>query len=221
MPAYTALMAAAGTGDLDAVQCLLEHGADVKAKTPTGFTALIAAALSGNAKIVEVLLERGADPNAVCTLERGILQTPAGVAASMGHADCLRLLMAKGADVNAQGGPFDHSALLGAATTPSKETVHLLLAKADLNAAWAVTKRLNLNATLLGTGTWIDGNRDFTIERLKAPGYVTANLAGSFDLTEHFAAYARVENLFNHHYEEPIGYLQPTLAAYAGIKVKF
>jgi vitamin B12 transporter len=93
--------------------------------------------------------------------------------------------------------------------------------KADLNAAWAVTKRLNLNATLLGTGTWIDGNRDFTISRLKAPGYVTANLAGSFDLTAHFAAYARVENLFNHHYEEPIGYLQPTLGAYAGVKVKF
>jgi vitamin B12 transporter len=93
--------------------------------------------------------------------------------------------------------------------------------KADLNAAWALTKRLNLNATLLGTGSWIDGNRDFTIQRLKAPGYVTANLAGSFDLTEHFAVYARVENLFNHHYEEPIGYLQPTIGAYAGVKAKF
>jgi len=134
VPAYTALMAAAGTGDLDAVNCLLDHGANVKAKTPTGFTALIGAALSGNAKLVALLLERGADPNAVCELERGILQTPAGVAASMGHADCLRLLMAGGADVNVQGGPFNHNALLGAATTPSKETVHLLLAKANVNA---------------------------------------------------------------------------------------
>jgi len=134
VPAYTALMAAAGNGDLDAVNCLLDHGANVKAKTPTGFTALIGAALSGNAKVVALLLERGADPNAVCELERGILQTPAGVAASMGHADCLRLLMAAGADVNVQGGPFNHNALLGAATTPSKETVHLLLAKANVNA---------------------------------------------------------------------------------------
>ncbi len=133
VPAYTALMAAAGTGDLDAVNCLLDHGANVKAKTPTGFTALIGAALSGNAKVVALLLERGADPNAVCELERGILQTPAGVAASMGHADCLRLLMAAGADVNVQGGPFNHDALLGAATTPSRETVHLLIAKADVN----------------------------------------------------------------------------------------
>ena len=95
---------------------------------------MIGAALSGNAKVVALLLEQGADPNAVCVLERGILQTPAGVAASMGHADCLRLLMAAGANVNVQGGPFDHNALLGAATTPSKETVRLLLAKADVTA---------------------------------------------------------------------------------------
>ena len=61
----------------------------MNAKTPTGFTALIGAALVGNAEVVALLLERGADPNAVCTLERGILQTPAGVAASMGHAECL------------------------------------------------------------------------------------------------------------------------------------
>jgi vitamin B12 transporter len=93
--------------------------------------------------------------------------------------------------------------------------------KADVNFAWQATQRLNLNATVLGTGSWIDGNRDFTISRLTAPGYVTANLAGSFDLTDHFAAYVRVDNLFNHHYEEPIGYLQPTLGAYAGLKAKF
>jgi ankyrin repeat protein len=133
-PAYTALMAAAKNGDLEAVNCLLDHGANAKAKTPTGFTALVAAALSGNARIIEKLLERGADPNGVCELERGILQTPAGVAAGMGHADCLRLLMAAGADVNVQGGPYNHTALLGAATTPSKETVHFLLARANVNA---------------------------------------------------------------------------------------
>jgi ankyrin repeat protein len=133
-PAYTALMAAAGNGDFDAVRCLLDHGADVQTKSPTGFTALIAAALSGNARVVALLLERGTDPNAVCKLERGILQTPAGVAASMGHADCLRLLMTAGADVTVQGGPFRHTALIGAATTPSQETVRLLLTKADVHA---------------------------------------------------------------------------------------
>jgi ankyrin repeat protein len=167
MPVYTALMAAAGHGDLDAVKCLLEHGANVKAKTPTGFTALIGAALSGNAKVVALLLERGADPNAVCKLERGILQTPAGVAASMGHADCLRLLMAAGADVNVQGGPFDHNALLGAATTASKETVHLLLAKANVNATdWSGNTALDW-AALRGETVIVKMLREAGAERSK------------------------------------------------------
>jgi ankyrin repeat protein len=131
---FTPLMAAAGNGDLDAARCSLDHGDDVKARTPNGYTALIGAAMAGNPKMVALLLERGADPNAVCTLENGFLQTPANVAASLGHADCLRLLIAAGADVNVQGGPFEHNALLGAATTGSAETVRLLLAKADVNS---------------------------------------------------------------------------------------
>src|SRR5262249_19280264 len=52
----------------------------------------------------------------------------------MGRAECLRLLMAAGADVNVQGGPFEQNALLGAATSSNKETVQMLLARADLKA---------------------------------------------------------------------------------------
>jgi vitamin B12 transporter len=91
----------------------------------------------------------------------------------------------------------------------------------DLNAGWQPVKRVSLNATVLGTSSWIDGNRDFTVARLTAPGFVTVNLAGSFDVTRHFAVFARIDNLFNHHYEDPIGFLQPTLGAYAGIKTAF
>ncbi len=93
--------------------------------------------------------------------------------------------------------------------------------KVDLNAGWQPVKRVSLNATVLGTSSWIDGNRDFTVARLTAPGFVTVNLAGSFDVTRHFAVFARIDNLFNHHYEDPIGFLQPTLGAYAGIKTAF
>jgi vitamin B12 transporter len=93
--------------------------------------------------------------------------------------------------------------------------------KADLNVGWLPSRRLAVNATLLATSSWIDGNRDFTIERLTAPGFVVVNLDGSYDLTQHFAVYARIDNLFNHHYEDPIGFLSPTLGAYAGVKTKF
>ncbi len=131
---YTALMASAGNGDLSAVRCLLDHGADVQARLANGYTALIGASIAGDAQVVALLLDRGADPNSVCKTDTGILQTPACMAAVMGRAECLRLLMAAGADVNIQGGPFEQNALLGAATSSSKETVRLLLARADVKA---------------------------------------------------------------------------------------
>jgi vitamin B12 transporter len=93
--------------------------------------------------------------------------------------------------------------------------------KADLNLGWQPSARFSVNAAVLATSSWIDGNRDFTIARLTAPGFVTVNLAGSFDVTRHFALYARIDNLFNHHYEDPVGFLQPRLGAYAGVKTKF
>lgn len=86
---------------------------------------------------------------------------------------------------------------------------------------WQATRRLNVNATLSATSSWVDGNRDFSIPRLTAPGFVTANLAASVDVTEHWSVYGRIGNLFDHHYENPIGFLQPSRAAYAGIKARF
>jgi ankyrin repeat protein len=134
---YTVLMAAAYSGDLQAAIWLVEHGADVNARSDAGCTALNGAAVCGNAALVKLLLDRGANPNVryeePCTL--GDFQTPAMNAAWHGHADCLKLLVERGADVNLQGGPFNRSPLLCAATTGSEETVRLLLASgADVRA---------------------------------------------------------------------------------------
>jgi len=93
--------------------------------------------------------------------------------------------------------------------------------KASLNTEWHATKRLSLNATVLFVGSWIDGNRDFSIQRLSAPAYTTADLAASYDLTAHLTVYGRVNNLFDRHYENPVGFLQPSLGAFAGIKTRF
>ena len=93
--------------------------------------------------------------------------------------------------------------------------------RGSLNAAWQATTRLSLDATLLSMGSWIDGNRDFTITRLSAPGYTTMDVAASYDLARHFSLTARINNLFNRHYENPVGFLQPALGAFAGIRAKF
>jgi vitamin B12 transporter len=92
--------------------------------------------------------------------------------------------------------------------------------KASLNSNWQATQRLSFNATVLAVSSWIDGNRDFTIARLTAPGYTTVNLAGSFDVNSVLSVFARIDNLFDRHYQNPVGFLQPTLGAFAGVKVK-
>ncbi|MGH8140320.1 MAG: TonB-dependent receptor plug domain-containing protein [Steroidobacteraceae bacterium] len=92
--------------------------------------------------------------------------------------------------------------------------------KGSLNAAWQATQAVSLDATVLAVGSWIDGNRDFSIPRLQAPGYTIVNVAASFDIARHFTVYGRVDNLFDRHYENPVGFLQPSIGVFAGIKTR-
>jgi vitamin B12 transporter len=92
--------------------------------------------------------------------------------------------------------------------------------KASLNAAWQATSAFSLNATVLTVSSWIDGNRDFSIPRLTAPGYTVVNLAASFAIDRHLTVFGRVDNLFDRHFQNPVGFLQPTLGAFAGIRAQ-
>lgn len=92
--------------------------------------------------------------------------------------------------------------------------------KGSLNAAWQVTQALSLDATILTVSPWIDGNRDFSIPRLQAPGYTTVNFAVGFDVSPRFAVYGRVDNLLDRHYENPVGFLQPSIGIFAGIRTR-
>ena len=92
--------------------------------------------------------------------------------------------------------------------------------KASLNAAWQATRAFSLNATVLTVSSWIDGNRDFSVARLRAPGYTVVNLASSFDINRHFTVFGRIENLFDRHFQNPVGFMQPTLGAYLGIRAQ-
>ncbi len=93
--------------------------------------------------------------------------------------------------------------------------------KFSLNAAWHATSRLSFNGTVLRLSSWIDGNRDFSVPRLTAPGYTTVDLAVNYSFASHLTLYARVDNLFDRRYQNPTGFLQPPLGAFAGIRARF
>jgi vitamin B12 transporter len=93
--------------------------------------------------------------------------------------------------------------------------------KGSMDAEWHATERWSLNASVLSVSSWVDGNRDFSIPRLNAPPYTTVNLASGYQLSHSLTVYGRITNLLNRHYQNPDGFMQPTVGAFAGIKATF
>jgi vitamin B12 transporter len=91
--------------------------------------------------------------------------------------------------------------------------------KSSAQLIWNPIDPLTLSATVLHTGSFIDANRDFSIPRLLAPGYTVVNVAADYVVTDQFKVFGRVDNLFNVHYQNPTGFLQPGLGVYGGIRV--
>jgi ankyrin repeat protein len=97
----TALMWA--TDNLEIVTELVNHGADVNAKSSDSRTPLlIASSRYGAAPVVKFLLDHGANPSAHSPALVGEM-TPLAEAAYGGDAVILRMLIARGADVKAAG----------------------------------------------------------------------------------------------------------------------
>ncbi len=126
----TPLMYAVLGGDLEIVHVLLDRGADFDARADNGWSATMIAAAKGYDHILELLLARGADPNAPDVYQwtplmragyenrpaivRLLLQddrvdinrrgekgfTALHLAATQGHLEIVRLLLAAGADRN-------------------------------------------------------------------------------------------------------------------------
>ena len=97
----TALMAAASTGEPEAVRLLLEKGGDPNVKTKRNETALADAATAGVAETVKLLLDRGAEVNVQDIRGYSPLLYAAGSDAM--PAAVVKMLVAKGADLNAKG----------------------------------------------------------------------------------------------------------------------
>ena len=95
----TPMSLAAEVGNADMLAVLLEAGANVESPNADGQTALLAVARTGNVKAAQLLLNEGAKIEA---REKWGGQTPLMWASARRHPAMMRLLIAKGADVNAR-----------------------------------------------------------------------------------------------------------------------
>ena len=101
----TPMSLAAETGDADMIAVLLEAGADADSPNQDGQTALQAVARTGNLKAAELLMGAGATVDA---RERFGGQTALMWASARRHPEMMRLLIARGADVNARSAVRDY-----------------------------------------------------------------------------------------------------------------
>jgi vitamin B12 transporter len=93
--------------------------------------------------------------------------------------------------------------------------------KWNFDARWQATGKLSLDLNVTSVSSFIDGNRDFSISRLKAPGYTTADIAANYDLNAHITVYGRVTNLADEDYQNPTGFLRPGRGGFVGLKARF
>ena len=93
--------------------------------------------------------------------------------------------------------------------------------KVSFNAKWQATDALLFTATAVYTGKWVDINRDGTASGLFATPYTLVNLAGNYDLGHGVSFFARINNLLDRRYQDPIGFQHQRLGVFAGVKVAF
>ncbi len=93
--------------------------------------------------------------------------------------------------------------------------------KWNFDARWQATDTLSLDANLVSISSFVDGNREFTIPRLNAPGYTTLDLAANYALNSRLTLYGRITNLFDEHDQDPDGFLRPGRGLYVGLTGHF
>jgi vitamin B12 transporter len=76
-----------------------------------------------------------------------------------------------------------------------------------------------LSGTVIHVGPWVDLNRVGTETNVPANPYTVVNLASNYAYNDQLTIFGRIDNLFNEHYEVPIGFLHPGIGIFGGIRV--
>jgi vitamin B12 transporter len=91
--------------------------------------------------------------------------------------------------------------------------------EASVTAYWTPTDPLQLPATVVSVGDWVDISRDGSVPRVTAPGYTIVNLAANYTVNEQVKVFGGIDNLFNLHYESPAGFDRPGFGIFGGIRL--
>lgn len=163
------LIAAAGRGDLRAVEKLLSQGAEIQSKDGSGKTALNSAAYGNHVEVFRRLLAAGANVNEPDRVPSSPLMT----AAVRGYVEIVRLALAAGADVKSTN-QYGGNALIPACHYGHVEVVReLLKTKIDVNHVNHLGWTALLETVILGDG----GARHQEIMGLLLQHGVAVNLA--------------------------------------------
>ena len=90
---------AVNRGEIEALERLLDSGADINAKDQHGQTALMIAARNGQGRVVQFLVGQGADLDQTAKYHLSALM----LAVIGGHLDIVRMLMQADADTGVRG----------------------------------------------------------------------------------------------------------------------
>src|SRR5581483_8315240 len=90
--------------------------------------------------------------------------------------------------------------------------------KISATAIWNPIDPLTLTGTVLHVSSWYDFDRfGLTPTPFETSPYTVVNIAANYTINPNLKAFARVDNLFNEHYQNPIGFLRPGIGFYAGL----
>jgi ankyrin repeat protein len=103
----TALISSARRSGSSRTYKLLDLGADPYLTGGRWGSAIHAAAQVGNPSVVKRLLDAGVSPNFVAGRYGPVLQAACNPQGDVDYLGCVRLLLARGADVNARGGKYE------------------------------------------------------------------------------------------------------------------
>lgn len=169
------LIAAAGHGDNQSVQRLLQAGASVHAADANGVTALIAAAYKNRLETAKLLIAAGADVNR----QDRTRQSAYLITTSDGYIELLKLTLANGADVHSKDS-YNGTGLIRAADRGHVEVIRALLnTPIQIDHVNRLGWTALLEAVILGNG----GPRHTETVRLLVAAGANVNLADRSGVT--------------------------------------